>query len=299
MRRPSPVALMLVVLVCESLPLVARSARAADPTTLDCLTANESSLTLRSHLDLRATRSELLICSMASCPADIRNECIRRMGEVNVAIPTIVFQAMDAAGHNLIAVTVKMDGALLAERLEGTALSIDPGQHTFTFEVAGQPVIQQQLLIFEGEKDRRERITFNDIGKVASSNPSRGDAPGSSLGTTTDGRRARLGRARIASLALAGVGVVGLGVGTAFALTAISRRDTASAICPAQCTDGAGVDAWNRARSAGDVATVGFVAGAAGLATGIALWLLSDPPDRSGGTQVSLGPGLVEVVGRW
>ena len=53
-----------------------------------------------------------------------------------------------------------MDGQPIAERLEGTALSIDPGAHTFTFETAGQANIEKQFVVHEGEKDRRERIVF-------------------------------------------------------------------------------------------------------------------------------------------
>ena len=115
---------------------------------------------MRNHHKLRDARAQLLICSAASCPGDVRDECIRRVGEVNVAMPTIVFEPKDAASSDLSAVKVTMDGAPLAERLEGTALSIDPGEHTFTFDTPGQPPIQKQFVIREGEKDRRERITF-------------------------------------------------------------------------------------------------------------------------------------------
>jgi hypothetical protein len=299
MTRALIAASVLAGLVSGVAPMSGRSALAGDPTTLDCLTANESSLTLRNHLDLRATRAQLLVCSAASCPADIRNECIRRMAEVNVAMPTIVFDAKDAAGHNLINVTVKMDGELLAQRLEGTALSIDPGQHTFTFEVPGHPAIAQQFFILEGEKDRRERVTFDTIGKVQPSSAPRGDSVGRVA--TADGVRSRLRRTSIASLVLGGVGVAGIGVGTAYALIAISRRDDAAAACPThECGTSDGVARWNRARSAGDVATVASLVGIAGLAGGVTLWLSTNPhAEQASGAQVSLAPGFIQVLGRW
>jgi hypothetical protein len=286
------------VLVLLASAGLGRSARAGDPTTLDCLTANESSLTLRNHFDLRATRAQLLVCSAASCPADIRNECIRRMGEVNVAMPTIVFDAKDAAGHNVLGVTVKMDGELLAQRLEGTALSIDPGQHTFTFEVPGHPTLARELLILEGEKDRRERITFETIGKAP---PAR--APGADVSgvAATDGGGARLGPTRLAALVLGGVGVAALGVGMGYAVAAIARRDAASVNCPtSQCAKSEDVARWNSARSAGNVATVASVVGAASLAGGVTLWLIAKPhAGAPPNTQVSLAPGFVEVLARW
>jgi hypothetical protein len=277
-----------------------RSARAGDPTTLDCLTANETAVTLRNRSALRATRAQLLVCSAASCPADIRNECIRRMGEVNVAMPTIVFDARDAAGRTLIDVTVKMDGELLAQRLEGIALSIDPGPHTFTFEVPGHPALEQPLRILEGDKDRRERVTFESIGKVkvAAAPPPRTEAPG--LVATERGGGERLGTPRLASLVLGGVGVAALGVGIGYGLIAISRRDAAATICPAQCANPDGVDRWNRARSAGDIATVASLVGIASLAGGVTLWMIAKPHAAPAPrVQVSLAPGFIRVDGRW
>jgi hypothetical protein len=51
---------------------------------------------------------------------------LRRVDEINAAIPTVIFEAKDGAGGDLSAVRVTMDGEVLAERLEGTALSINP-----------------------------------------------------------------------------------------------------------------------------------------------------------------------------
>lgn len=135
-------------------------ALAADPTTADCLAASETSLKLGNQHKLRAERSQLLVCAAANCPGDIRNECVRRVDDVNHAIPTIIFEAKDGGGKDLSAVKVTMDGEVLVERLEGTALSIDPGEHTFVFETAGQPPLSKQFVIRESEKDRREAITL-------------------------------------------------------------------------------------------------------------------------------------------
>jgi hypothetical protein len=293
-RRALALAAVLV-----SLTSLGGRAWADGPTTVDCLTANETSLTLRNRNALRAARAQLLICSAESCPADIRNECIRGVGEVNQAMPTIVFEAKDASGHSLLAVSVKMDGEPLARRLEGTALSIDPGQHTFTFESAGGPTLEKQLLILEGEKDRRESVVFEAIGKPASPVL---QLDARALGPAAEPVRARLGTPRLVSLALGGVGAAALAVGTGFALVAISRRDTAQAACPDRCADQSGVEAWNRARAAGDVATIGFVVGAAGLASGLALWFVSrpdaDPPPRAK-LGFGAGPGFATVTGQW
>jgi hypothetical protein len=123
--------------------LPARPARAADPTTADCLSASETSLALRNQHQLRAARAQLLVCAHASCPADVRKECTRRVSDINAAMPTVVFEAKDTSGNDISAVKVSIDGQPLVERLEGTALSIDPGEHSFTFEAPGQPTVHK------------------------------------------------------------------------------------------------------------------------------------------------------------
>jgi hypothetical protein len=106
--------------------LATSPAHADDPTTADCLGANEAALKSGNEHHLRAERGHLLVCASASCPADVRSECLRRVDEINAAIPTVIFEAKDGAGGDLSAVRVTMDGEVLAERLEGTALSINP-----------------------------------------------------------------------------------------------------------------------------------------------------------------------------
>jgi hypothetical protein len=146
-------------------------ASAADPTTADCLSGADRALDLRSAHKLRAAREKLLICAAASCPGDVRNECIRRLDQVNAAIPTIVFETKDGAGNDVGGVKVTMDGQTLTERLEGTALSIDPGEHAFTFEAPGQPTVQKSFVIREAEKERRERIQFGPEVKAPEGSP--------------------------------------------------------------------------------------------------------------------------------
>jgi hypothetical protein len=313
-RTISATALAAVVLT------VPAPARAADPTISDCLGANESSIALRSQQKLRAARAQLLVCASAACPADVRNECTRRFGEVNAAMPTIVFDAKDVTGRDLSAVKVSMDGQVLAERLAGNALSIDPGEHTFTFEVAGQPKVEKQFVINEGEKARRERITFSATptptpAPVAPTAAPVAPAPAPvapppapaaiapmTAATQTEpdslrtGPGAGFGPQKIAAVFVAGVGVVGLGIGTVFGLQAMSKRSDASRVCPDECADQSGADLWKNAKTAGNVSTVGFIVGGVGLAAGAALWFTAKP---TASTQVGIGPGSIELKGSW
>jgi hypothetical protein len=131
------------------------------------LGGSEASLKAGNEHRLRAERAQLLVCADSSCPADIRKECVRRVDDVNAAIPTILFEVKDGGGNTLSAVRVSMDGEVIAERIEGVALSIDPGDHAFTFEAAGQAPITKHFLIEEMQKGRRESIVVGGGTLVA------------------------------------------------------------------------------------------------------------------------------------
>jgi len=281
--------------------LLGRDALAAEPATSECITTYEDSVPLRKNHQLKAARAKLLICSSESCPADIRAECLSRLTEIDASMPTVVFEAKDAAGAMVFAVKVKMDGDLLAERLQGSALPIDPGEHTFTFEVAGRPSVEKHLMNFEGEKLRRERVEFEAL---AAPNPA--PLPLAEIAKPESiEQRARPAakvspvKVKIAAVAL-GVGVAATGVGVAYGFVAMSRRDEANSICSSECADRRGVNAWQDAHSAGNIATGAFIVGAVGIATGVVVWLLAKPAaDGAPGAQIALGPGVIQLGGRW
>jgi hypothetical protein len=284
MRNRAPTLALGIVLASFALP--EQLAFAIDPTTADCIEASDASLRLRKEHKLRSARAQLLVCAAASCPEDIRNECVRRVADINSGMPTIVFEVKDGTGRDLGGVRVSMDGQVLSERFEGSALSIDPGEHTFLFEVAGQPSVQKQFVIREGEKDRRERIVIGPIEPAAVPAASTGQEQEHGLGTQ-----------KILAIVAAGVGVVGVGVGTVFGVQAISKHNDAAQACPNLCADQAGVAMWSDAQSAGNLSTAGFVVGAVGLVGAAILWLTAKSPH--GGGQMGLGPGGLELRGAW
>ena len=300
-RLSVPAAVAVMAALGGVTTLLSRQALGAEPTTLGCITAYEDSVPLRKNHQLRAARAKLLTCSSESCPADVRAECLGRLSEIDASMPTVVFEAKDAAGAIVFRVKVKMDGELLADRLQGSALAIDPGDHTFTFEVAGRPSVEKHLMIFEGEKLRRERVEFEAIATPNPESPPPGALVNSELmEPPRPAAKVSLGKGRIAALALGGVGVVATGVGVAYSFVAMSRREHASSICPNDCSGIDGVQAWNDAHSAGSIATGAFIVGAAGIASGVAVWLLAKPPTESSpASQISFGPNGIQVGGRW
>jgi hypothetical protein len=214
------------------------------------LSASETSLALRSQHQLRAARAQLLVCAHAACPADVRRECTRRVSEINAAMPTVVFEAKDASGNDISAVKVSIDGQPLVERLEGTALSIDPGEHSFTFEpqAPGQPAVQKKFVIREGEKERREVIA---LGTPAASTagsgmaaPTSGGSPTTTMGGAPEAPATPTGESsgpsgntttRTLGFVVGGVGLAGVGVGITMLVLAnslASRSDSENAATP-------------------------------------------------------------------
>jgi hypothetical protein len=203
----------------------ASRALGADPTTADCLVSNDRSIALRNQHQLRAARAELLVCAAPTCPGDIRTECVRRVAEVNAQMPTIVFEVRDSEGNDLPAVSVVMDGQPLVERIEGTALSIDPGEHEFVFTAANLAPVRKNWVIREGEKGRRERVSLG-----ADSPQPEGPSEAPALAAASSAPQpppakpsGGLSMQRVVGIAVGGLGVVGLGIALYEQLTASSR----------------------------------------------------------------------------
>jgi hypothetical protein len=296
--------------VLAALVAVSALAHAADPTTVDCLAANESAIAFRGKHELRAARAQLLVCAAATCPTDIRSECLRRVADLNTAIPTVVFDVKDASGSDLSAVQVTMDGKPLADRLDGSALAIDPGEHVFGFTAIGQPAVEKRFVIREGEKDRRERVL---LGAPAGSPPitmapplamppgpsTQPGIPPSPMPNGSEKSRG-LGTQKILGLVAMGVGIVGVGLGTVFGLQSMSKHDDAKKACPDTCTTLDGVGLWNDARSSGDLSTIFFAVGGLGVAGGAVLWFTAKSESTDApSAQVSFGPRTIQLRGTW
>jgi hypothetical protein len=130
----------------------------ADVTKNQCIEANTRGQELRRDGKLSAAREQLRLCANPACPALVRDDCARRLDELDKIQPTIVFVTKDAAGNDVAGVAVAVDGRPLAARLDGSELLVDPGEHVFTFTAPGQPPISRTLLLAAGEKDRRQEV---------------------------------------------------------------------------------------------------------------------------------------------
>jgi hypothetical protein len=261
------------LLVALGMTLVPCYARAAEPDKLECIAANDAAQELRRSGKLHDAREKLAVCISASCPGPVREDCAQRMTEVDGVMPRVVFEVKDAAGNDVVAVVVLMDGQRLTDRLIGLPVQVDPGAHRFVFEAPGLAGAERTIVIHEGERDRRERVV---LGQSAEAAPSAAPSPEGSPQRTI-------------ALVLGGAGVVGLVVGSILGLVSKSSYDHAlQTECgndPNGCSP-QGIRDGQSAHGQAAASTVTFVAGGALLAGGAVLYFTA--PKTSG---VVIGAG--------
>lgn len=275
-------------LVALGLACCAWPARAGSPSAQECIDANENAIKLRKAHQLLAAREQFDTCARDACPAEIRTECAARLKDVNDEIPTIVFEAVDAQGNDLSQVEVEVDGKLLVDHLDGSALPLDPGTHRVRFEAPNLPSVTKTIVLHQAEKSRHERLMLGapkapEPRKEPSQEPSKEPGPGSGASQRTLG------------LVAAGAGVVGLALGGYFGLRANSAWSDSKAACSSStCAPSdyaTAVSDHDRAKSAATLSTVFFAAGGAALALGGVLFFTAPqvtPGDtKSAGISVS------------
>jgi hypothetical protein len=148
----SSAAIFAIALACAP-----QNAVAAD---IDCPTASEQGQKLRDQGKIIKARDMFLLCSRPTCPSVVRKDCAKWLPEVEEAVPTVVVAAHDYQGADLATVTVTVDDAPFATTLDGKALPIDPGPHTFKYETQGSTPVTQTVIVRSGEKNRIVKVDF-------------------------------------------------------------------------------------------------------------------------------------------
>jgi hypothetical protein len=191
-----------------------------------CASAAEDAEQLRIDARLLAARERLLRCARAECPAAVRSDCAQWMTEVAAAMPTVVLGARDASGQDVLRARVSVDGVVVAHGLDGKAIEVDPGVHTFRLE-SGGAAVEQTVLIREGEKNRPITTTL-DRGPVAPIAPAAVSAapppPAPAL------------RASTWTWALGGVGLLALGIGAYLELSVDADASGLRTTCGHSCS---------------------------------------------------------------
>jgi hypothetical protein len=278
------------------------TAWAADPTKDQCIDANEAAQGLRKSEKLREAEQKLLVCVSSTCPGPVREDCGQRLTEVRAITPTLVFVVKDDADQDLSDVRVTMDDQVLASKLDGTAIAINPGPHHFVFESPGHAKEERSLVIREGEKDRHERVVL--VNTPADAVPAAVAPVVAPTAAPTAEAPSNPGRTqRIAGLVVAGVGVAGVVVGSVFGIMAKSTYDSGFGTCqkgnPNACS-AAGVQQGNgTAHDQATVSTIAFIAGGVLAAGGVALYFTAPHASVAVAPTLGVRSAGVGLSGSW
>jgi hypothetical protein len=257
-----------------------------------CLTASEKGQHARAAGKLREAREQLMICGGEGCPALVRRDCSQWQAEIAAITPTVVFGAKDKQGRDLFDVAVAMDGEPLVKKLDGKSVVVDPGPHTFTFEMRGHPAIIERALVKEGEKTRAIAVTFG--AEAAAPTPIAPAPPEDRVQTGDSGHT-------VFPWIVVGVGVATVITGTTLLLTAPDLPDgcaKSSRLCartPGESDESFSSRQDQAGQSEGQP-RLGWIVGAVGLGivAGGLLWHFLEPTGpRTSGLRVSpwAGPG--------
>ena len=272
-------------------------AQAEDPAKCNTAYEDADSLVRLGGTKLLEAREKLRVCARSSCKAWMIKECTKSLSEVEARIPSVVLVATDAEGHEVVDVTVTTEDKVeLTRRLDGRAVEIGPGERVLTFTAADGRRVAVSVVVKEGEKAQRVTAKLEPSKPVAPAEPAPPPRAGGAPPPPEPASRRAAAPAlsgssglRTTGFVLASAGVAGVVIGTVFGVKAIGNKSDAACDANNACDP----EALSSARSAATVSTIGFVAGAALAAGGVALIILA--PSRSSGTgRLELAPSLAQ-----
>jgi hypothetical protein len=271
--------------------LVASAALADDKAA--CLNAASQGQRLRDAHKLVEAREQLRLCAASQCPAVVQSDCANWLAELDKELPSVVLTAKNGTGADLVDVKVSMDGKPLVSRLDGQAVPMNAGAHTFHFEEADGTSLDQQVMIKEGEKSQAVAVVLGPVPSVTQ--PPAG-APGSTEPAESNGRSHP---GKTVGWVLGSVGIVGLGVGAVAGFIALGDKNNH---CVGNVCDAGTVSGIKSAALASDI---GWIAGGVLVAGGAALVLFtpSGSHEATAGVRVApivtAGGGGIVAAGSW
>jgi hypothetical protein len=190
-------------------------------------------------------------------------------------------------------VSVLQNGEPASPAVIGSAIPVDPGTYQLEATAPGKTPWSQSIVVREEGTVVEVKIPALAAEPVAPTGapPSPPEPPP----MTTDTGSGQ----RTLAWVFGGVGVASVAAGTVFGALAASSWSKAEDSCadyPFECSS-EGIEHSNDASTRANIATVGFIVGAAALGTSVVLFLTDD--DGAERTQVAVGPGSVSLRGRF
>jgi hypothetical protein len=109
---------------------------------------------------LLEARELLLSCTKPVCGASAIQQCSARLSRLESDIPTIIPVVTNTQGEPVVDVEVRTEGTVLASRLDGRGLLVDPGMHEFSFSTGDHVFATRKILIVEGQRNRTIAVSL-------------------------------------------------------------------------------------------------------------------------------------------
>jgi hypothetical protein len=225
-------------------------------------------------------------------------------------------------GADLTSAALAVDGAVVPDALDGTAIAVDPGSHTFTVTLAGRSPASLRIDLKEGDAVRREvvlepKAAPDETGPGQPGGAAGAETPGSAsaVSAETPAESARShGALRLAGWSAIGVGGAGVVLGSVFGILGLEKVSALSSGCPTKSCQETVAKQYadlqsdqGVAHSDGVAANIAFGVGILGLGAGVAMLVISAegrssdapsaPPPASLRAHPSIGLGDVGVTG--
>lgn len=282
-----------IVPLCAALSAVPVRARAAEDA---CDAAYVAAQKAEKAGKLVEALAAYRACASTACGVNMGNACNKKSLALAEQVPSVVVVAREGEVV-LPKVSVTMDGAPIAA--DGSAVSVNPGAHTFVFVAPDARTATVETVVVEGKKAQEVSARFEPVTPAIK--PGSGARAGEPEPPRASGAEPASagGTQRTVGIVLAGGGIVLAGVGGIVGLTAKGKYDASNeSNCDAASNrcNAAGLAQRDSAVGLGKTATVMVVIGGVAALGGAVLWLTGPRAgaQSTGVTAVGMSPtGLV------
>jgi hypothetical protein len=209
--------------------VTALPARAADDKASKrrCADAYVAAQRLRKADKLAEARAQLQICADDACPATLTKDCKTWLDDVIANQPSVEISVIGLDGSATDAARIAVDGNAV-EVTPTEPLPLDPGKHTFHFEIEGATPIDKSIHVSRGDKGLQVSADFSSqTAKTPETDPTPSAPPESDAGSARP--------IPVAVWVLGGVGLVGLGSFAYFGSKGKSEENNLADTCAPNC----------------------------------------------------------------
>jgi hypothetical protein len=237
-------------------------------------------------------------------PAAFRHAQETRERELAELVPRIATVIIDVVPPVPPRVSLRLDGEGLSPQFLGVVRPMNPGEHQVEAEAPNHAPVRQTFVLKEGEKGR-VNLTLKSLAPPAPSAtasaaptsaatpPPTTPPPPPMLPPPPDEGPSR----KTVGYVLGGVGAASVLVGGYFGIRALAKKSDRASECSTTSCSQDGITIQNDAFKAATLSNVFFGVGLLGLGAGA--YLVLTAPDTPSATAIRLGPGSVQLSGRF